>query len=217
MSADTQEENTYVEEVRLAENADLSVVADRGIVTVVRESDGSFIRDKDGNALVMVIPALIPRIGGDVWEKCFQLFVRETCDICADAYRLIYVHSGFSPPIWLGWWLMQARNRVSRAHRKNIQAISIVHPSLTLRAVCALLSPFVSQSVWRKVHYVDRLEELWLDEVLSREVAERIIPGGVAMYEEGLIEENEMMREAIVALGVPVERRMGEAVDDDMQ
>ncbi|KAI0563269.1 CRAL-TRIO lipid binding protein [Gracilaria domingensis] len=218
MDDNAQEDESYEHEVQQARDADLSGVENRGIVTVVRESDGSLITDSDGNALVMVIPALIPRIGGSVWEHCFQLFIRETGDICDQTYRVIYVHSGFSPPLWLGWWLIRVRNRLSRAHRKNLQAVSIVHPTLTLRVICMLLSAFVSQNVWRKVHYVDRLEELWLDEVMAKEVAQRIIPGGVAMFEEALIEENEMMREAAVVMGVPVEpRQLGAVGDDDVR
>lgn len=78
-----EDNNAYKEEIENATEADLSEVENKGIVTVIREEDGSLITDDDGNALVMLIPALVPRTD-DVWEKCFKLFLRETKDVRCD-------------------------------------------------------------------------------------------------------------------------------------
>lgn len=69
------------------------------------------------------------------------------------------------------------------------------------------MSAVLRENFWHKLHYVDRIEELWLDGVLSREVTTRVIPAAVAVFEEALVEENEMMRDEAISMGVPLERR----------
>lgn len=75
-----EQDSAYEREVENANEADLSEVENKGVVTVIREDDGSLIADNEGNAIVMVIPALVPH-GDGVWEKCFKLFLRETKDV----------------------------------------------------------------------------------------------------------------------------------------
>lgn len=122
--------------------------------------------------------------------------------ICQDRYRILYVHSGFSPPIWFGWWLIRLRSRLSRAHRKNINAVSILHPTLTMRVLFLVLRPVLGANFWQKLHYADRVEELWLDDIMSEQTTKRVIPGSVMVYESALIEEGENWKALAPILGL---------------
>lgn len=68
-------------ELANAEAADLSLFEGKNIVTVLRTAGGARLQDKDGNALVMLMPSMIPR-ESECWEKSFQLFLKETEEVC---------------------------------------------------------------------------------------------------------------------------------------
>lgn len=82
--------------------------------------------------------------------------------------------------------------------------MSIVHPSLTVRLLCAAGWAWYGSNFWHTLHYVDRIEELWLDGIISQEKALQVIPPSVFTYEQALDEEVRQARENIVALGVPL-------------
>lgn len=127
--------------------------------------------------------------------------------ICKHPYRVIFFQSAFSIPVWFGWWLLGLRKRLSRDHRKNINALTVVHPTMATRFMFWMLRPAISGKFWQKMHYADRLEELWLDDVMTERTAKRVIPGGVVLYEGALLEEGEEMRNAAIQLGVPLPPR----------
>lgn len=106
------------------------------------------------------------------------------------------------------------RQRVSRNHRKNLKALSIVHPTLYVRLFLFSARAFVSVKFWDKLHYVDRIEELELDGVLPASAINELLPGGVADYERELKEEAELAREVAIAAGAPLAPRERQYVPD---
>lgn len=77
-------DRAYQVELERARAADLSDLEDSKVVQVVWNDDECAARDRDGNVLVVVIPALLPK-RADAWEQMFQLFVRETDEV-SDMY-----------------------------------------------------------------------------------------------------------------------------------
>lgn len=77
MPAEAEQNSIYEGELRGAQNADLSSVENRGIIKVFRDRNGHLVLDNTGNAVVILVPALVPD-EEEAWEKCFQLFLRET-------------------------------------------------------------------------------------------------------------------------------------------
>lgn len=57
---------------------------------------------------------------------------------------------------------------------------------------------------WNSLHFVDRIEELWLDDVLSKERVLKLMPQSVFTYEQALDIEVEEARNGMVALGYPL-------------
>lgn len=114
----------------------------------------------------------------------------------------MYVHSGYTSPAWFVWWVQQLRARVSRDHRKNVKALSVVHPSYSVRVFFLAVRPFVSGKFWEKLHYVDRIDELFLDEVVPKEHVRRVLPASVVSGEQGMLEEEEyVVRQIAISAG----------------
>lgn len=119
-------------------------------------------------------------------------------------YRVIYVHSGFSPPVWLGWWLWGVLSRISRTRRKNVNAVSIIHASIGVRMIMFALRAMVGKKFWEKVEYADRLEEIWLDDIVSESETVLNIPQIIFSYEGNIVEEAEGLRSWAVMMGAPL-------------
>lgn len=203
---DEAEAEAYQRELHAAESADLSMLDGKEVIVASRNRDGSLARDSSGAPTIILTPSLLPQ-SPDAWEKTFQLFLVVTREICDEPYRVVYIHSGFSPPVWFTWWLFGLRARVSRAHRKNINGLTIVHPSIGVRLLFLALRPILGANFWRKLHYADRIEELWLDDVLQESVAKRNISAVVFAYEQKIQQEAEEAREAAILMGAPLSSR----------
>lgn len=81
------------------------------------------------------------------------------------------------------------------------------------RSVLLVLSPVIGAKFWQKLHYADRVEELWLDGVVSEKTARDNVPQSVVEYESKLVEEMESHREIARMLGAPLGPREGGASD----
>lgn len=57
------------------------------------------------------------------------------------------------------------------------------------------------------MEYADRVEEIWLDGVMSREMVEHILPQGVWRFERALVEDGEEERRNAIRLGAPLTAR----------
>lgn len=115
--------------------------------------------------------------------------------------------SNFNSSAWFGWWLMQAQWVVSENHRENLRGVSIVHGSVTVRTMCLLGWGWFGRRFWDRLHYVDRLEELWLDDILNKEQVLKLVPQSVITYEQALDDEVEESRNGMISLGFPLESR----------
>eukprot|EP00177_Eucheuma_denticulatum_P007029 GFKZ01012786.1.p1 GENE.GFKZ01012786.1~~GFKZ01012786.1.p1 ORF type:complete len:207 (+),score=35.27 GFKZ01012786.1:158-778(+) len=196
----------YERELEKALSADLRAVEGRGIVHVWRSAAGDWQRDSDGRLVVSVVPGLVPE-GEGMWERALQLFIVETREVCKESYRVVYMHSGFSSPVWFGWWVLRARWRLSREHRKNIGAVTVVHGSAAVRMMVMFLGMFVGRKFWDKVEYADRVEEMWLDNVVHEDGVRRNIGDRIMAYEEKIKEEAEAQRELAIMAGAPLAPR----------
>lgn len=199
-------DTTYERELEQALSADLRAVEGRGMVHVWRDAAGDLQRDSDGRVVVSIVPGLVPQ-GEGMWERALQLFMVETREVCQERYRVVYMHSGFSSPVWFGWWLVRARWRLSREHRKNIGAVTVVHGSGTVRMMIMFLRLFVGRKFWDKVEYADRVEEIWLDEVVGEEGVRGNVGDGIMAYEEKIKQEAEAQRELAIMAGAPLAPR----------
>lgn len=124
--------------------------------------------------------------------------------------------SGFTSSTgWFSWWQWRLHTRVSAAHRANLKAVTIVHATLGMRVACGMGWMWFGSEFWNVVHFADRVEELYLDGVLTKEQMKRVLPTGVAAFEEMLVAEAEDARERSIAMGVPLMPRDPVATSPD--
>ena len=88
MSTTEAIEPEYESELQRAEEANLEGIEGLGICKLVTDKDGSLVPDKDGNALIIVTPSLVPKTG-DSWERSFQLYLRETKEVCLKTNQIL--------------------------------------------------------------------------------------------------------------------------------
>lgn len=130
--------------------------------------------------------------------------VRCNVQICKHDYRIVFIMSNFCSDSWFMWWVSRMRTRLSSAHRANLRAMTIVHSSIVIRFLCAAASVWHGNSLWKKLHFADRVECLSLDGILTKQQIATLIPKSVAAYESVLEEEAREARRQAVLLGAPL-------------
>ncbi|KAA8491647.1 Rho GTPase-activating protein gacY [Porphyridium purpureum] len=105
-------------------------------------------------------------------------------------YSVIFFHTN------MGWrnqpsvaFAIRAYRLLPTAYKKNLAHLSIVHPGVWVRGVFLIMRPFLSSKFWAKLHYADRLDELWLDGVLNKHALEAHVPPEARRFEEALRHE----------------------------
>lgn len=56
-------------------------------------------------------------------------------------------------------WLQSAYGWLPRRYKKNMKRLWILHPTFTLRAIFAVVSPFISSKFWKKLQYLHTCDE----------------------------------------------------------
>lgn len=115
---------------------------------------------------------------------------------------MVLLNSGFTAPLWFLSWLIRHRAMLSRGHKKNIVGVSVVHPSFKVRVIGMGLRLVLSYKFWEKLHYADRIEELWLDEVIDEDIVKNNVPRSAWEFEGHVIEEAKHLRQAGYLMGV---------------
>lgn len=173
-----EEEEVYNEALRRARAEDLSDV--RGL-DVVRVWDG---RDTDGLRVIVVTPQ---HLGSCDRERAFRFFLSECDAVTSAPYRVVLVHSGRALGAGLGVWAARrVRATLPAARRKNLAAVSVVHPDVLLRVAAHLARPLMGAGLWDKLQLADRIEELELDGAFAGRDLRTLLPPLARRYEEFL-------------------------------
>lgn len=82
-------------------------------------------------------------------------------DAVAFNYEMIYVHTQAN---WFSrsrfGWIKRFYGTLPRKYKKNLAALHVVHPTRMLRTLFFLCRPFISKKFWKKLTYVDGVEQL---------------------------------------------------------
>eukprot|EP00794_Sanderia_malayensis_P008615 gene8615-9545_t len=89
-------------------------------------------------------------------------FAKATLDhYVVNDYTLVYFHYGLNsqnkPSLS---WLLQVYKELDRKYKKNIKAFYIIHPSNFIKVAYAIMSPFLSKKFGKKIHNINRLDDL---------------------------------------------------------
>ncbi|XP_077320239.1 bcl-2/adenovirus E1B 19 kDa-interacting protein 2-like protein isoform X2 [Lithobates pipiens] len=96
-----------------------------------------------------------------IMDNLFRYIIGTLDLLVADDYMLIYLSGCTSrskiPPIG---WLKRCYRATGRRLKKNLKSVLIVHPTWYVRALLAIIRPFISSKFIRKVTFVKNLTEL---------------------------------------------------------
>ncbi|XP_065054995.1 rho GTPase-activating protein 1-like isoform X2 [Rhopilema esculentum] len=89
-------------------------------------------------------------------------FAKATLDhYVINDYTLVYFHYGLNSQNKPSFsWLLQVYKELDRTYKKNIKAFYVVHPSYFIKVAYAIMQPFLSKKFGKKIHNMNRLDEL---------------------------------------------------------
>ena len=116
--------------------------------------------DEEGRPLVVLVGAQVPAKSVDLSD--LLLYAARTMDPIVHApYSIVYFHTGFASDNKPAMsFLKNAYTTLSRAYKKNLKQLIIVHPSFWIKTCARVFRPFVSTKFWQKLTYISHTDEL---------------------------------------------------------
>lgn len=152
--ADDETHGEYMKTLKEADSTDFTALMRMGFLHVVRD-------EALGQPVVVILARNINIEDMDV-ELALKFLVWMLDTIADSKFAFIYLNAEASmdnvPPIS---WMSEIKRVLPRKYRKNITAFYIVEPSLTLKATIGVLTPFISRKFWKKLTFVDSINELF--------------------------------------------------------
>jgi len=117
--------------------------------------------DVMGRPVIAFSACRLPGRGKIDHQRLLQ-FAKATLDhYVVNDYALVYFHYGLSSQNKPSFsWLLQVYKELDRKYKKNIKAFYVVHPSNFIKVAYAIMQPFLSKKFGRKIHNVNRLDDL---------------------------------------------------------
>ncbi|XP_006861454.1 PREDICTED: bcl-2/adenovirus E1B 19 kDa-interacting protein 2-like protein [Chrysochloris asiatica] len=139
------------------------------------------------NAVILFASCYLPRSSIPnytyVMEHLFRYMVGTLELLVAENYLLVHFSGGTCraqvPPLS---WIRQCYRTLDRRLRKNLRALVVVHATWYVKALLALLRPFISSKFTRKIQFLDSLGEL--AQLISLDQVH--IPEAVRQLDQGL-------------------------------
>lgn len=117
------------------------------------------------NAVIMFASCYLPassiRDYQYIMDNLFRYIIGTLEVMVAENYMLVYLN-GATPrsKIPTMGWLKQCYQTIDRRLKKNLKALIIVHPTWYVKAIMAIIRPFISSKFGRKVQFMNSLWEL---------------------------------------------------------
>ncbi|CRG99623.1 rhoGAP GTPase, putative [Plasmodium relictum] len=119
-------------------------------------------KDGFGSHIVLLVPCFIVTSGVDP-EKTLRYAILTLDPIVKEDYVLILCETHTS---WLTdavyAYAKQWYDTLPRKYKKNLRKLYLVHSGFLSKTLLTILTPFVSAKFWKKVEYIEKLEDLFL-------------------------------------------------------
>eukprot|EP00299_Pterocystis_sp_00344_P011737 c5529_g1_i1.p1 GENE.c5529_g1_i1~~c5529_g1_i1.p1 ORF type:complete len:514 (+),score=106.34 c5529_g1_i1:118-1542(+) len=117
--------------------------------------------DEMGRIVVSLIAGNFPHSSEADYDRLLLYIIRELDLVVEREYVIVYFHtktdSERQPPFS---WIKKAMAMLTRKYRKNLKNLLIVHPTMWMKMVFWVITPFVSSKFWQKLVYIDKLQTL---------------------------------------------------------
>lgn len=119
-------------------------------------------KDGYGYNIVMLIPCFIAATETDP-EKILRYAIMRMDPVVRENYVLILceTHTGWLMDT-LYMYAKQWYDVLPRMYKKNLKKLYIIHSSFLSKTILTVLSPLLSANFWKKVEYVEKLEDIFL-------------------------------------------------------
>ncbi|KJP87818.1 hypothetical protein AK88_02574 [Plasmodium fragile] len=144
-------------------------------------------KDGYGSHIVLLIPCFIVSSGEDP-EKTLRYAILTLDPIVKENYVLILCETHTN---WLTdavyAYAKQWYDMLPRKYKKNLKKLYLVHSGFMSKTVLTVVTPFVSPKFWKKVEYIEKLEDLFLQLNINPTYNLRCFPYIVQRNEEVLL------------------------------
>ncbi|KMZ93364.1 rho-GTPase-activating protein 1 [Plasmodium vivax Mauritania I] len=144
-------------------------------------------KDGYGSHIVLLIPCFIVSSGADP-EKTLRYAILTLDPIVKENYVLILCETHTS---WLTdavyAYAKQWYDTLPRKYKKNLKKLYLVHSGFMSKTMLTIVTPFVSAKFWKKVEYIEKLEDLFLKLNINPTYYLRCFPYIVQRNEEVLL------------------------------
>jgi len=170
----------------------VQVTLDSASSTNLDATSGSMVPQIDSTSSSYESPSTLSENDSFSSHDLFLLFILLMNEISHQDYCVVFYQTGISIAS-LGflpfWFFKECYDVLPRRYKKNVFSMSIVHPGFWVRSMFMLMRPFLSAKFWEKLYYMDRMEELWLDDIMTKAVWNENQPIEAVNYEKRMAEE----------------------------
>eukprot|EP00298_Acanthocystis_sp_HF-20_P001611 c12023_g1_i1.p1 GENE.c12023_g1_i1~~c12023_g1_i1.p1 ORF type:complete len:501 (+),score=178.61 c12023_g1_i1:60-1562(+) len=118
--------------------------------------------DEMGRTVVVFVAHHFPHSSEADYDRLLLFFFRELDPIVEKPFVVVYFHtkleSDRQPPLA---WVKKSLSLLPRKYRAKLQNLYVVHPTMWMKMLLWVLTPFISQEFWTKLVYVEKLDGLY--------------------------------------------------------
>jgi len=168
-----EQQQIYLNFLYKAQGMDLSDVARLG---VIYESG----KDILGRSVVVIVGNRLPVLRPQL-DRVFMYMIRMMDKITDHPYVVVYVHTNMEERETPEFsWMKKVYNIMDSKYGDHLSAFYVIHPTFWLKIFEGVLSSIMSNdSFWKKVRYIEHLEEIYN----HIEHEQLVLPDGVAQHD----------------------------------
>jgi len=150
-----EQQQVYLNFLYKAQGMDLSDVAR---LSVIYESG----KDSHGRPVVVIVGSRLPAIRTQL-DRVFMYIIRVMDKITDNPYVLVYLHTNMEDRETPEFsWMKKVYNIMDSKYGDHLSTFYVIHPTFWFKIFEGVLSSLmVNDSFWKKVRYVERLEEIY--------------------------------------------------------
>jgi len=159
-----------------AQGMDLSDVAR---LNVIYESG----RDAHGRPVVVIVGNRLPILRTQL-DRVFMYMIRVMDKITENDYIVVYVHTNMEDRDTPDFsWMKKVYNIMDSKYGDHLSTFYVLHPTFWLKLFEGVVSSLMTNDYfWKKVHYVDKLDEMYN----NIEYDQLVLPDEVIQYDTKL-------------------------------
>lgn len=111
--------------------------------------------------IIVFVAAHLPAAAVDL-ERVLLYLIVTMDNVVNRSYCLVWLHTNFSSSNQPNFqFIRKVYSIFTRKYKKNMKSLFVVHPTMWVKAMAWMVTPFVSSKFWRKFSYIERVSDLY--------------------------------------------------------